>query len=403
MSDTAGNPEISQYQKRRLDLAFAMDCTSSMGRYIESAKNNIRTIVNEIVKAENTDVRLALVEYRDHPPEDKTFVTRVHDFTANPVFMKRWLDDSNAKGGGDCPEALADALKDVLDLSWRDNAVKICVLISDAPPHGLGDTWDGYPNGCPLGLDPVVVTKNLAIKGVTIYAVGCEPAIRPYKDFFMALAYITGGQYVPLLKAQLLTRVIVGGAQEQISMEQYMTEVSEEVKAQVASGRKIDEDELILRVHLKLQAKGANTKQLQRNDTELDSINSFPIAKQMSNQQSLSGMRPLQAAVKPSNDLISFASGSPMSPRGLGAFDPLSAPSPAGYSTLGAYRAASQTAYPTTTSYHHFGPPATHTSSIGPTNFATPSYENYRTVEAGISLGQAGRMVQQAIARNQLK
>jgi len=34
------------------------------------------------------------------------------------------------------------------NLSWRTNAVKIAILIADAPPHGLdsgaGDTW---PNG----------------------------------------------------------------------------------------------------------------------------------------------------------------------------------------------------------------------------------------------------------------
>ena len=102
--------------------------------------------------------------------------------------------------------------------------------------------------------------KKLAAKGVTINAVGCEPAIRTYKDFSMALAYITGGQYVLLLKAQLLTCVIVGGAEDQISLEQYMSEVNDEVKAQVASGRQIDEDEHVLRVHLKLQAKGVNTK-----------------------------------------------------------------------------------------------------------------------------------------------
>ena len=149
-----------------LDLAFAMDCTSSMGPYINSTKSNICTIVNEIVTSANTDIRLALVEYRDHLPEDKTFVTRVHDFTTTPAFMKRWLDDASAKGGGNCPEALADALKGFLDLSWRDNVVKICVL-SDAPPNGLGCTWDGYANGCPLWLDPVVVTeKNLLRKAL---------------------------------------------------------------------------------------------------------------------------------------------------------------------------------------------------------------------------------------------
>lgn len=51
------------------DLAFAMDCTGSMGSYIESATQNIRAIVEEIVTSEKSDIHLALVEYRDHPPQ----------------------------------------------------------------------------------------------------------------------------------------------------------------------------------------------------------------------------------------------------------------------------------------------------------------------------------------------
>lgn len=46
-----------------------MDCTGSMGSYIYSATKNIRSIVDEIVTSERSDVRLALIEYRDHPPQ----------------------------------------------------------------------------------------------------------------------------------------------------------------------------------------------------------------------------------------------------------------------------------------------------------------------------------------------
>jgi len=44
-------------------------------------------------------------------------------------------------------------------------------------------------------------------KGIVLYCVGCEPSILRYKDFFMGLAYITGGQYVPLSRAQGLSQV----------------------------------------------------------------------------------------------------------------------------------------------------------------------------------------------------
>ena len=72
-----------------------------------------------------------MVEYRDHPPEDTTFVVRVHDFTESVKEMKSWLEECKADGGGDLPEAVADGLQAAHELTWRENATKVCVLISD--------------------------------------------------------------------------------------------------------------------------------------------------------------------------------------------------------------------------------------------------------------------------------
>jgi Mg-chelatase subunit ChlD len=124
-------PKLAQHDATLLDLAFCMDCTGSMGSYIENARNSIRTIVEEIVASEKSDVRLALVEYRDHPPQESTFVTKTHDFTSSIKDMKNWLDACSANGGGDTPEAVADGLQETLKLSWREKSTKICVLISD--------------------------------------------------------------------------------------------------------------------------------------------------------------------------------------------------------------------------------------------------------------------------------
>ena len=61
--------------------------------------------------------------------------------------------------------------------------------------------------GCPSGLDPMEISNQMAEKGITIYMIGCEPAIQPYKTFFEGLAHVTGGQYVPLNHAHLLPPV----------------------------------------------------------------------------------------------------------------------------------------------------------------------------------------------------
>jgi hypothetical protein len=62
-----------------------MDCTGSMGSYIASATQNIRSIVEEIVTSEKSDIHLALVEYRDHPPQ--VYFTRFIIFLFNCIHI----------------------------------------------------------------------------------------------------------------------------------------------------------------------------------------------------------------------------------------------------------------------------------------------------------------------------
>lgn len=257
-------PKLAKHDASVLDLAFLLDTTGSMGSYILNAQKSIRDIVEAIVSSEKSDVRLALVEYRDHPPQDATFVTRKHDFTSSVKTMKEWLDNCSAQGGGDAPEAVADALNDAYNLSWRAEATKICILISDAPPHGLSQSGDSFPNGCPAGHDPLKITRDIAEKGITLYCVGCEPALVPYRDFFMALAYITGGQYVPLSNANLLAKVIIGSAQEEISLEKLMSNIQQEVNNLVeTSGGAMSTEAMSRIVQSKLKSDGFRVKKMQ--------------------------------------------------------------------------------------------------------------------------------------------
>ncbi|CAF4400506.1 unnamed protein product [Rotaria sp. Silwood2] len=249
--EKVARPELAKHESSILDLVFVMDCTGSMGSYIASATDNIRSIVEEIVVSEKSDIRLALVEYRDHPPQDHTFVTRVHDFTAKVSEMKGWLQQCQANGGGDAPEAVADGLHAVLKLSWRAESTKICILIADAPPHGLNPSGDGFPNGCPHGLDPVQIVRDMAEKHITLYSVGVEPPITPYRDFFMSLAYTTGGQYVPMVNAKLLAKVIIGGVREEISLDRLMQAAEEDINREMkrADAEGADDKEKVKRIN----------------------------------------------------------------------------------------------------------------------------------------------------------
>lgn len=289
-----------------LDLAFAMDCTGSMGSKIETAKQNIENIMQRISSSGTSSIRFGLVEYRDHPPQDKTFVTKKHDFTPDLSTMKSWLTECSADGGGDPPEAVADALFDVLNLSWSTDATKICVLISDAPPHGLKQS-DNFPE-CPAGHDPVCIASEMAKKGIVLYSVGC--GLSGYvMDFFMAIAFMTGGQYVPLSNASNLAEVIIGGAQEEVSLEKWMAEVDTEVQRDLEAGKEIDEEELSRRIHEKMKLKGARAKQLKRNNKQVGEITRR--AKMMSKLKTLPEMRdfPEEGAYVPDINIDLYKAG----------------------------------------------------------------------------------------------
>jgi len=129
------------------DLVFVQDCTGSQGTYISSATRNIEAICAHIFKSGRLqspeDLRVGLVAFRDHPPQDHTYITKNFGFSSDISQVQRHLSTLYASGGGDGPEAVTAALAEALNMEWRPYASKMVVLIADAPPHGIGEYGDG--------------------------------------------------------------------------------------------------------------------------------------------------------------------------------------------------------------------------------------------------------------------
>jgi hypothetical protein len=210
-------------------------------------------------------VRFALVSYRDHPPQDSSYVTRVFPFTPDVAEMQQYVSTMSASGGGDGPEAVTAALDDALNLPWRPNATKVAVLIADAPPHGLEPTGDGFPEGDPEGRDPLELARTMAAHGITVYAVGCEPALGSYRfarDFMCSLAEITGGQAVALSSAKNLADVIINGSAEEISLTHLSREVEEEIERVQAMDLDASEEQVFQQAAMNLQERSVKSKHM---------------------------------------------------------------------------------------------------------------------------------------------
>src|SRR6516162_3899281 len=78
----------------QVDLAFVVDTTGSMGTFIGAARKQMTAMIRSLTEevAVRPDLRLAVVEYRDHPPQDTTFVAREHDFVAELPAAQKLID-----------------------------------------------------------------------------------------------------------------------------------------------------------------------------------------------------------------------------------------------------------------------------------------------------------------------
>ena len=175
-----------------LDLAFIVDTTGSMGGLISAAQQQMISMMNELVHAAEVEMRLGVVEYRDHPPQDK-LVFRTYAFTSSLDHAQQTINQLKAEGGGDGPESVLDGvLAACQKLSWRPHARRIAVLVGDAPPHGVGSKGDGFPEGCPCGETIESVTAVAEEARVTLYALGLTPWV---SDSFAKLSALTGGEF----------------------------------------------------------------------------------------------------------------------------------------------------------------------------------------------------------------
>lgn len=179
-----------------VDVGFVVDTTGSMGTFINAARQRLLEVVDALSQRSALDLQLGLVEYRDHPPQDQSFVRRVNQLTADRQAVQKVIAGLTPNGGGDGPEAVFDGVHAACtELGWRTGSARLVVLVGDAPPHGVGAPGDGFAKGCPCGLDTDRVTAAAEEARVTVHAV-CMSADQHARRAFGQLAAGTGGVVV---------------------------------------------------------------------------------------------------------------------------------------------------------------------------------------------------------------
>ncbi|MEQ1685373.1 MAG: vWA domain-containing protein [Burkholderiaceae bacterium] len=174
----------SNVQRPRLDLVFMIDATGSMGDEIDKLKRSMRAMAEQIAQLPGQpDICYGLVAYRDR---GDAFITRTHDFTNDLGGFQALLAKVQAQGGGDTPEALNEALHEVVHgLAWRSDAARLVVMVADAPPQ-LDYGGPQYDTDMQAAL----------AKGIKLFAVGASGLDPVGQYVFRQLAQYTAGRFV---------------------------------------------------------------------------------------------------------------------------------------------------------------------------------------------------------------
>lgn len=118
-----------------LDLVIVMDATASMGDELADIRANLAGIAR-ILNRLSPELRLGFVAYRDRdaPPAVNAFALRPMS-DRNLQAMLRFVAALEARGGGDDPEPVDQALEAAVAMDWRGDAKGRIIVIGDAPAH----------------------------------------------------------------------------------------------------------------------------------------------------------------------------------------------------------------------------------------------------------------------------
>jgi len=174
--------------KPTIEVAFVLDTTGSMGGLIEGAKRKIWSIATAIADGNAVaDIRMGLVTYRDIGDD---YVTTTYDLTTDIQDLYANLLAVKARGGGDWPESVNEALDVAINkLQWTpgNEARRIVFLVGDAPPHMDYAQDTKYPTTL-----AVAKQKNIVVNAVL--AGSARDTERVWRD----IAQNGNGRFIPI-------------------------------------------------------------------------------------------------------------------------------------------------------------------------------------------------------------
>ena len=176
-------PETEGWRPDFMDLTFVFDTTGSMGDELAWLTREFKGIVREAKRAApGVDIRFGLIAYRD---DGDLYKVKNFGFTKSQPEMQNWLRSLDASGGGDYPEAAAEALEAAVAMQWRrGKGERIVFHIADAPAH------DSKAKRF------LAAASKAAAQNVQIFGLGASGVGKESEFLMRQAALVSGGRYM---------------------------------------------------------------------------------------------------------------------------------------------------------------------------------------------------------------
>lgn len=125
-----------------LDIVFVLDVTNSMDPQIKGIRDGIGQFGEELKKNE-LEARIGMVAFRDIEYDKEALKVLQFvggPFTTDTKAYSTEVGKLKADGGGDEPESSLDAIVKAAEQPFRGKALKVLLLITDAPPQTKGNS-----------------------------------------------------------------------------------------------------------------------------------------------------------------------------------------------------------------------------------------------------------------------
>ena len=184
-----------------VDVYFLCDSTGSMAPSINNVKENAKKLLNNM-SGKYTDIAFGVGNYKDFSDGPSKAFKEQQSINTDKEVVAEALNDWEASGGGDFPEAQLYAFDRIAEppggtIGWRRGSRRVIIWFGDAPGHD----FSAAVTGLSYDVNEKSVIERLQAQDIMVVALSVDgdgldkavPGIRPEQGSRIAIA--SGGAY----------------------------------------------------------------------------------------------------------------------------------------------------------------------------------------------------------------